>query len=215
MTSKEIPIDTSDPMNGLVTYLKRNSKLSEYLSIEASSSYSGSPRAPVNTLFERIESQHFQFDFEKANRVGEYFEIQFLKEAYIGLTGYSFMSAKDNTWKPRNWNVSCMSTNPPTLLANEVNNKTLCSDVAENNFCYKNDKQVFYCKNLVNCSNIRFTVTGPVSGQTSDYAFALSGIELFGYFNTIPDIKKGVFQTIINKCCAFFSSLFSPSVLPK
>ena len=106
-----------------------------------------------------------------------------------------------------------MSTNPPTLLANEKENKTLCGDVAEGSYCKKDDKQVFYSKNLVKCSKIRFTVTGSVSGDPLCYAFKLSGIELFGYFNTFP--KKGVFQTIINKCCAFFSSLFSPSVMTK
>lgn len=210
MLSKEIPIDTKDPMNGLVTFLKGENKLSDYLSIEASSTYTDFYLCTqVSTLFDRSTSVFFQFK----SKLGEYFEIHFLKQAFFGLTGYGFMSSATNTWKPRNWNVSCMSTNPPTLLANEKDNKTLCSDVEEDKSCNKNDKQVFCCKNLVKCSDIRFTVTGPVSGDTSGYGFALAGIELFGYFNTFP--KNGIFQTIINKCCAFFSSLFSPSTLSK
>ena len=197
MLSKEIPIDTKDPMNGLVTFLKGENKLSDYLSIEASSTFTN--RAAVSTLFDRSTSVFFQFG---KNKVGEYFEIHFLKETFFGLTGYGFMSPSTNSFKPRNWNVSCMSTNPPTLLANEKDNKTLCSDVAEDKHCGRNDKQVFYCKNLVKCSNIRFTVTGPVSGQTSNYNFALAGIELFGYFNTFPK-KNRLLSCIFNKNTSF------------
>lgn len=133
MIHKEIIIDTKDPMNGLVTFLKGNNQLSNYLSIVASSTYCpDSDRTSVNTLFDRSTSSYFQIS--ENNKVGDYFEIHFLKETYIGLTGYGFMSTTKNSRKPRNWNVSCMSTNPPTILANEVNNKTLCSDVGENGF---------------------------------------------------------------------------------
>ena len=206
MSSKEIPIDTSDPMNGLVAYLKGNNQLSEYLSIEASSTFTDKYRVQVNTLFDRSTSVWFQ---NGNNKIGEYFEIHFLKGTYIWLTAYGFMSSNMNSWKPRNWNVSCMSTSTPTLLANEVNNRTLCNDVAEDSACNKNDNQVFYCKNLVKCSSIRFTGTGPVSGDDSGYLFALAGIELFGYFNTFPKIKKGLIQTIINNYHEFFSWLFT------
>ena len=199
MSSKEIPINTDDPMNGLVTYLKRNKQLSDYLSINASSTFTGYRKAKVTTLFERSNLSHFQFG---KNQVGEYFEIHFLNETFIELTGYGFMSPEKNILKPRNWNVSCMSTNPPTILAAEVDNKTLCSDVPENSYCNKNDKKVFYCKNIVKCSVIRFTETGPVSGQQTLYTFALAGIELFGYFYNFPK-NNYLLSCVFNKSASF------------
>ena len=81
MKSKFIPIDMNDPMNGLVTYLKKENKLNEYLSIKASSTLSsGSIRASVNTLFNRTNDPFFQFG---ENKIGEYFEINFLKQTFL------------------------------------------------------------------------------------------------------------------------------------
>ena len=80
---KNIPIDTSDPMNGLVTYLKINNQLKNVLSISASSTYSETDRTSVNTLFERSTTLYYQ---NGEDRVGEYIEIGFLGDNFITLT---------------------------------------------------------------------------------------------------------------------------------
>jgi hypothetical protein len=178
MNKNYFPIDTNDPMNGIITYMKSNNVLNNYVSIYASAISSGTNRATVDTLFARNVNVYFQLG---NNKIGEYFEIRLLNGSFITLTGYGFMSTTKNYFKPRNWNVSCVSTIPPTLLANEVNNDTLCKGY-ESDYCPTNDKKAFYSTQHVECSNIRFTVTGYVSGASS-YNIALAGVELFGWFN--------------------------------
>ena len=77
-----------------------------------------------------------------------------------------------------------MSTNPPTLLANEVDNKNLCpnSDGSGCVGCQTSEKKAYGCSKInVPCTNIRFTTTGRTAYYDDNWkAFALSGIELFG-----------------------------------
>ena len=205
MIKKDFPIDTSDPMNGLITYLTSNNLLNDSVSINASSTYT--PFFPgmttVDTLLARNIDNYFQFG---KNAIGEYFEVHLLKGTFITLTGYGFMATTKNWYKPRNWNVSCMSTNPPTLLGNEVNNDSLCQGY-ERDYCPTNDKKAFDCTELVNCSDIRFTTTGPASG-TSSYHFALAGIELFGYYYSYPTSKISFMKNVIIEYISLTSYLF-------
>lgn len=186
-------------MNGLVTHLKKVNKIADFLLIYASSAFVRVDRSPVETLFDRNETRPFQFSNDK---IGEFFEIHLLRNTFISLKGYGFMSPKDDSFKPRNWNVSCMSTNPPTLLANEVNNDALCQG-KEKTICEFNDKKIFYTNIYIKCSEIRFTTTGPVSGQTTRYQFSLSGIELFGHYYSSRN-----HQTCLMKSSHFFQFIY-------
>ena len=210
MVIRDFPIDTNDPMNGLITYLTLNKLLNDSVSINASSTYTPDTyRATVDTLLTRNVNKYFQFG---NNAKGEYFEVHLLKGTFITLTGYGFMATTKNWYKPRNWNVSCMSTNPPTLLGNEVNNDSLCQGY-ERDLCPTNDKKAFDCTKLIKCSDIRITTTGHVSGSTSYYRFALAGIELFGYYNSYPTSKVSFIKNVMIGYISLISYLFTTVVL--
>jgi len=210
MIKRDFPIDTNDPMNGLITYLTSNISLNSSVSINASSTYPPDSygRATVDTLLTRNVNKFFHFG---KSAIGEYFEVHLLNGTFITLTGYGFMATTKNWFKPRNWNVSCMSTNPPTLLGNEVNNDSLCQGY-ERDYCPTNDKKAFDCTKLVNCSDIRFAVTGYASGADV-YWFALAGIELFGYYDSYPTSKVSFIKNVMIGYISLISYLFTAVVL--
>ena len=122
------------------------------------------------------------------------------------------MATTISWFKPRNWNVSCMST-IRRPLGNEVNNDSLCQGHdGSGDFCPTNDKKAFDCTKLVNCSDIRFSTTGPASGTTS-YFFALAGIELFGYYNSYPTSKVSFIKNVMIEHNSLISYLFTTVVL--
>ena len=93
--------------------------------------------------------------------------------------------------------------NPPTLLANAVNNDTLCKGKSGWMACDENDKKAFECNNnLIKCTNIRFTSTG-VSSYSDYCALILAGVELFGYLSFSP--KDDVVSIISYNSSLFFA----------
>ena len=184
MENKILPIDYNDPMNGIVKYFRTNNKI-DFISVNATSYYTS--YKPASYLLQQQASNHFQL---KNNKIGEYFEIHFLNGSAVSLTGYGFMAKINNCAPPRNWNVSCVSTNPPTLLANEVNNNNLCPEGSSSGCtaCSSSKKKAYEVSNKnVYCTDIRFTTTGP-NAYGNIYYFALSGIELFGTIGSVGNI---------------------------
>ena len=193
MKTKVIPIDVDDPMNGVVKYLRTNGKFS-FLSANQSSYILSYKPASYLLLQETTSLFHI-----RNNSVGEYFEIHFLKKSFVSLTGYGFMGQNNTCAVPRNWNVSCMSTNPPTLLANETENNNLCPEGGSSSCvgCTSYKKQAYEVSTKnVNCTDIRFATTGINAKDTfmrnAIYYnfFGLSGIELFGTFGIFLGTEK-------------------------
>ena len=140
-----------------------------------SASESFTIKEPASYLLKQETSSYFGTRNED---VGDYFEIHLLNGYFVFLTGYGFMSTDQNN-APRNWNVKCVSTKPQIILANVVNNDTLRARTI--------DKKAFECKNnLIKCTDIRFTSTGPCS-SSSLYNLILAGVELFGYLKSAPN----------------------------
>lgn len=171
------PIDYANPMNGLIKYLRDNNKMQN---ISATTS---SANIAASKLFEQSTSNVFQLGSSHSN----YFEIQFLNNSYMILEGYGFLARPTNCNAPRNCNVSCMSTNPETLSANEVNNDSLCT---EGKPCSSTCKVTYETiPNKVKCTNISFSVTGRTLCNNG-YQWTISGIELFGSYNIKQSLKR-------------------------
>ena len=139
------------------------------------------------------------------NRIGEYFEVHFLKGSAVSLTGYGFMVQTSDCTVPRNWNVSCMSTNPPTLLANEVENNSLCPEGSSSGCtgCKSYKKKAYeVSKKNVYCTNVRFASTGP-HAFSSVYYFGLGGVELFGKIMSFLKKQTMFGRNIFRTRCVF------------
>ena len=178
-------IDYNDPMNGIIKYLRTKNK-SDYVSA-TESSYATSLE-PASYLLKHETTSHFRFGI---NQLGEYFEVHFLKGSFVSLIGYGILATTQNCNIQRNWNVSCMSTNPPILLANEINNDSLCPGAGGPNCndCTTNEKKLFDInKRNIKCSDIRFTTTGRSSYTSDRYWFSIAGIELFGTIGAYDNI---------------------------
>ena len=200
MQTKVFPIDYSDPMNGIIKYLRTTGKLN-FISATESSYYTS--YKPASYLLQHATSSLFRLGYDK---VGEYFEVHFLKGLAVSLTGYGFMGQTRDCTVPRNWNVSCMSTNPPTLLANEVNNNNLCPEGSSSTcvFCSSYKKKAYeVSKKNVYCTDIRFTTTGR-NAKNIVYYFGLGGVELFGKIGEIGNILGR------RKCTCYHRSVFRP-----
>ena len=179
MRKSFFPINYDDPMNGIIKYM-RGKKMMNYLSANESSCVKNDPFKPAYSLLEQSESNNFQL---YANKKGEYFEIHFLNGSFVYLTGYGIMASTVNHAVPRNWEVSCMSTNPPTTLDNVAKNYDLCPYATSSITCKTNEKKAFECDTkFVKCTSVRFAATGFTAYAVNHYNIALSGIELFGYF---------------------------------
>ena len=184
MKTKVISIDYDDPMNGIIKYLRTNNKF-EFVSATQSSYYS----KPASYLLQHETSGFFRLG---NNAKGEYFEVHFLNGSAVSLTGYGFMGQTNDCTFPINWNVSCMSTNQPTLLANEVENTNLCPGGSSSTCtaCSSRKKKAYEVSTKnVYCTNVRFTTTGP-NGYSNVYYFALGGVELFGTIGNSIGNKK-------------------------
>lgn len=162
-------------MNGIVKYNRE--KLNKRFLSTNETEYS-TRQQPSSWLLNQNTSKH---TILRPSNSEQYFEIHFLRNSFVYLTGYGFLSATNNYAVPRNWNVSCVSKKPRVILADAVNNKTLCPDATASKLCSPNDKKAFECKNtFIKCTNIRFSVTG--LSAANSWNFALAGIELFGFF---------------------------------
>ena len=204
MKNKKFAIDYNDPMNGIIKYLRTNNKLN-YIST-TDNSYDDNN--PASNLLQQETSSYF----ESRNQIGAYFEIHFNVSAVL-LTGYGFMALKSSVAPPRNWNVSCMSTNPPTLLANEVENNLLCPEGSSSTYvsCSSN-KKISYevSKKNIYCTDIRFTTTKRNAYMCCDwlepyYYFELTGVELFGsYVDYLSNMKCTCFcRNVFRTRCVF------------
>ena len=194
MLTKKIPIDTNDPMNGIIKYLRTKSKLN-FISATESSYYPS--YNPASYLLQQETSSLFRIN---NNQIGEYFELHFLKGLAVSLIGYGFMGQTTDCTVPRNWNVSCMSTNPPTLLANEVENNNLCPEGSSSSctLCSSYKKKAYeVTKRNIYCTDVRFATTGPnaYTNNKKWYYFGLGGVELFGAVGN----NLGKEQTIFRK----------------
>lgn len=177
------PINRDDAMKGIIDDLNKKNK-TRYIYPIASSTSTLNRRSDVSYIFKHETGKYFQFNNDL---VGEYIELVFRDNLAVTLTGYGIMIDIYNIAYPRNWNISCMSTNPPTLLANAVNDKTLCKSATSKTGCSTYDKQAFECSNKVTkCRNIRLTVTGPSSYGDNWHCIAIVGLELFGTLHYLP-----------------------------
>ena len=150
------------------------------------------------------------------NKIGEYFEIHFLKGSAVSLNGYGFMSPTANCAILRNCNVSCVSTNLPTLVAYEIDNDKLCPNAGTSSCikCTSNEKKAFeVSKRNIQCTDIRFTITGGTSLSKTYYDFSLAGIELFGKFGLISllDMKTCLCYNSFKIACVFIYCFINSS----
>ena len=185
------PVNDNDPMDGIIKYLNDHNKASLITANETSYRSGSSDWKPASGLFDQNTPCTFKFN----NKIGEYFEIQFLKGSYVTLTGFGFLAGVRDCSVPRNWNVSCMSENTPKLLYEGKNDKGLCPSISGSKLCSSGTKKAFTTiSNSVKCTRVRFTTTGPASYSTSCYYFALCGIELFGRFSAVGYFNKATIK---------------------
>ena len=75
ITRIEIPINTTNPMNGIFSEMRSKSLLS-HVSVTQSSIYSG--RSPASRLIDHDSS----ISWASNNEIGQYFEITFLESIF-------------------------------------------------------------------------------------------------------------------------------------
>ena len=126
-----------------------------------------------------------------------YFEIEFTSFDVL-MTGYSFKADANEDSQPRYWNVTCVTNN--VLLANVVNNNTLCPNAKFGTNCGTYQVVKYKADRVQKCRKFRFSQTG--LNAAVENCFAIASFEMFGIAlyprNICTSFRKNTISFCIN-----------------